>query len=109
MKTKTRQKSELNEYSSVLNGQLDCEAKEQYIDLLEKLISGKINSFKFSTKLKERNELNGDIFDSLEAKFLLLSPYEKSNEFSDFIIEIINFCYSYSELFESYATAEKCE
>jgi hypothetical protein len=103
----SKQKSELNEYSSVLDGQLDWEAKEQYIDLLEKLVSGKINSFKFYIKFKERNELNDDIFDSLEANFLPLSPHEKSNEFSDFIIEIMDFCYSYSELFESYPTAEK--
>lgn len=61
----------------------------------------------FYIKFKERNELNGDIFDSLEANFLLLSCGDKSKEFSDFISEIMDFCYSYSELFESYRTAEK--
>ena len=103
----SKQQSELNTYSCVLDGQLDWEAKEQYIDLLQKLISGKINSFKFYIKFKERNELNADILDSLEANFLLLSPQEKSNEFSDFIVEITDFCYTYSELFESILTAEK--
>ena len=101
------EKSELNEYSSLIDNTLDWETKEQYIDLLEKLISGKINSFKFSIEFKERNELNGEIFDSLETNFLLLSPHEKSKEFSGFIIEIMDFCYSYSEVFESDISVEK--
>lgn len=54
------EKSELNEYCSLLDGTLDWETKEQYIDLLEKLISGKINSFKFYIEFKERNDLNGE-------------------------------------------------
>jgi hypothetical protein len=103
----SKEKSELNEYSSVLDNTLDWETKKQYIDLLEKLISGKINSFKFYSEFKERNELNGEISDSLEANFLLLSPQEKSKEFSGFIIEIMDFCYSCSEVFESDISVEK--
>lgn len=103
------EKSELNEYSSLLDNTLDWETKEQYIDLLEKLISGKINSFKFYIKFKERNDLNGQVFDSLKANFLLLSPHEKSKEFSNFISEIMDFCYSYSEVFESYLPGEKID
>ncbi len=103
----SKEELELNEYSSVLDSTLDWETKEQYIDLLEKLISGKINSFKFYSEFKERNELNGEIFDSLETNFLLLSPHEKSKEFSGFIIEIMDFCYSYSEVFESDIFVEK--
>ena len=49
----------------------------------------------------------GEIFDSLEANFLLLSPHEKSIQFSDFIIEILYICYSHSEVFESYNPTEK--
>ena len=104
-----KEKSELNEYSSLLDSILDWETKEQYIDLLEKLISGKINSFKFSIEFKERNDSNGEIFDSLKANFLLLSPHEKSKEFSNFICEIMDFCYSYSEVFESYLPGEKID
>ena len=103
------EKSELNEYSSLLDNTLDWETKEQYIDLLEKLISGKINSFKFSIEFKERNDSNGEVFDSLKANFLLLSPHEKSKEFSNFICEIMDFCYSYSEVFESYLPGEKID
>ena len=88
---------------------LDWETKEQYIDLLEKLISRKINSFKFYIEFKERNDSNGEVFDSLKANFLLLSPHEKSKEFSNFISEIMDFCYSYSEVFESYVPGEKID
>jgi len=103
----SKEELELNEYSSVLDSTLDWETKEQYIGLLEKLISGKINSFKFYSEFKERNELNGEVFDSLETNFLLLSPQEKSKEFSGFIISIMDFCYSYSEVFESDISVEK--
>ena len=88
------EKSELNEYSSLLDNTLDWETKEQYIDLLEKLISRQINSFKFYIKFKERNDSNGEVFDSLKANF---------------ISEIMDFCYSYSEVFESYVPGEKID
>ena len=103
------EKSELNEYWSLLDNTLDWETKEQYIDLLEKLISREINSFQFYIKFKERNDSNGEVFDSLKANFLLLSPHEKSKEFSNFISEIMDFCYSYSEVFESYVPGEKID
>jgi len=103
----SKQESELKAYSRMLDRQLDWETKEQYIDLLEKLISGKIDSFKFYIEFQERNELNGEIFDSLEANFLLLSPHEKAKEFSAFIIEIMDFCYSYCEIVESDVILEK--
>ena len=101
------EKSELDEYCSLLDNTLDWETKEQYIDLLEKLISGKIDSFKFYIEFKERNYLNGEVYDSLKANYLLLSPHEKSKEFSNFIFEIMDFCHLYSEVFESYVPREK--
>ena len=91
----------------MLDNILDWETKEQYIDLLKKLISRKINSFKFYIEFKKRNDSNGDIFDSLKANSLLLSPNEKSKEFSNFISETMDFCYSYSEVFELYVPGEK--
>ena len=103
------EESELNEYLSLLDNTLDWETKEQYIDLLEKLISGKIDSFKFYIEFRERNYSNGEVFDSLKANFLLLSPHEKSKEFSNFIIEIMDFCYSYTEVFESYLPREEMD
>jgi len=103
----SEEESELSDYSSVLDGHLDWETREQYLQLLEKLINGKIDTFKFCIEFEKRNELNGEVFDSLEANFLLLSPHEKSVKFSDFIIEILDFCYSHSEIFESDIPAEK--
>lgn len=67
------------------------------------------NSFKFYIEFKERNDSNGEVFDSLKANSLLLSPNEKSKEFSNFISEIMDFCYSYSEVFESYVSGEKID
>jgi hypothetical protein len=69
----------------------------------------KINSFKFYIEFKERNDLNGEVFGSLKANSLLLSPYEKLKEFSNFISKIMDFCYSYSEVFESYGSEEKID
>ena len=103
------EESQLNEYSCVLDSTLDWETKEQYFDLLEKLISGKINSFQFYIEFKKRNDSNSEVFDSLTANFLLLSPHDKSEEFSNFISEIMDFCYSYSEVFESYVPGEKMD
>lgn len=73
------------------------------------MISGQITSFKFYLEFKERNYLNGEVFDSLKTNFLLLSPHEKENEFFNFIIEIMNLCYSYSEVFESYFPKEQMD
>lgn len=103
------EESELSEYSCLLDGTLDWETKEQYIDLFEKLISGKINSFQFYLEFRKRNDLNGEVFDSLIANFFLLSPHEKSKEFSDLIGEIVDVCYSYAEVVESYLPKEKSD
>ena len=79
------EESELNKYLYVLEETLDWETKDQYVDLLEQFLSGEINSFTFSIKFKERNNLNTESSNSLKATF---------------ISEIIDFCYSYSEIFE---------
>ena len=73
----------------MLDNTLDWETKEQYLDLLDR----EINSFKFYIKFKERDDSNGELFDSLKANFLILSPHEKSKEFFNFISEIRNFCH----------------
>ena len=103
------EKLELDEYSSLLDSTLDWETKDQFLDLLEELISGKINSFKFYIEFLKRNDSNSEVFDSLEANFLLLSPYKKSKKFSNFINEIMDFCQSYAEVFESPFPEEKID
>ena len=84
----------------MLEEAVEWETKDQYVDLLEKFLSGEINSFTFSIKFKEQNDSNTEAFNTLKANFILLSPHEKSKQFSDFINEISNFCYSYYEIFE---------
>jgi hypothetical protein len=76
------EESELKEYSCLLEATLDWETKEQYIDLLEELISGKINSFQFYLEFRKRNDLNGEIFD---------------------------ICISYEDVFESHLSKEKTD
>lgn len=70
--------------------------KERYLDLLEKLIFGKFDSFKFYI---EFNDSILKLFDSLKANFPLITK-GKLEEFSDFICEIMGSCYSYYEIFE---------
>ena len=96
------EKAELDEYSILLAAMVDWEIKEQYIDLLEKLISGKINSSQFYFKFLERYHLTVDIPDILEANFVLLSPHENADEFSELICDIKSLCISFEEIFEPF-------
>jgi len=95
------EKLELDEYSGCLDQCLDWETKDQYLELLEKLISGKISSFNFYLQFLKRNNLNCKVFHSLIDNFFLLSPHKKSEEFANFIAEIMEVCMSYSEVFEA--------
>ena len=56
----------------MLDSHLDWETREQYLQLLEKLINRKIDTFKFCIEFKKRNE----------------SPHEKSVKYSIFVIHI---------------------
>ena len=103
------EEAELTKYWCLVDGMLDWETKEQYIDLFEKLLSGKITSFQFYLEFLDRNDLNGEVCDSLKANSLLLSPHEKSEEFSNFIVEIMDYCMSYADLFESNLTKEETD
>lgn len=94
---------------SLLDCTLDWEIKDQYLDLLEDLTSGKINSFQFYLEFRERNALNSEVFDSLRANFFILSPTEKSKGFAHFICEIMNLCYGYCEVVESYLPKEEVD
>jgi hypothetical protein len=76
----------------MLDAALYWETRDIYLDLLEQLISGKIDSFEFYVEFRERTYLNSNVLDSLKANSLLLSPHQKSNEFCDFIVEIMGFC-----------------
>ena len=78
--------------------------KEQYLELLDKLVAGKIDSFKFYCEFRERQSANVYTTDNLQANRVLLSPHNKSGEFATLISDIIGFCVSYEEIFEEYLT-----
>ena len=56
------EETELNKYLYVLEETLDWKTKDEYVELWEQFLSGEINSFTFSSKFKERNDLNTEVF-----------------------------------------------
>lgn len=58
------EKSELSEDRGLLDGTLYWEAKEQYPELLEKFLSGKINLSTFFFEFKERTDSDGEVIES---------------------------------------------
>ena len=91
----------------MLKATLDWESKDQYLELIERLISGIMTGFQFSIEFQERSYLNGKVFESLKENYLLFSPHEKSKEFSCFIDDILDVCYSYEEVVEFYFPEEE--
>ena len=85
---------ELLGYSAVLNAQLEWEAGYYYLQLLDQLMEKKITSGEFFSKFHQKSIENSEVVDILESKFILLSPHEKSLDFSDFIEEIVDYCES---------------
>ena len=94
------EKSELKEYACILESAINWEVKEQYLQMLENLISGKISSLQFYNKFMKRTELTNNAYDSLIANFVLLSPHEKSEGFSQFLVDIISSCVAYENIFD---------
>jgi hypothetical protein len=87
---------ELFNYSTVLDRQLDWETRDQYLQLLEEFIEGKIDIGEFLLAFEERGRLNGEVLDILEFNFILLEPHEKSLDFLDFIQQILQYCEIYN-------------
>ena len=87
---------ELFNYSAVLDRQLDWETRDQYLQLLEEFIEGKIYIGEFLIAFEERGRLNGEVLDILESNLILLEPHEKSLDFSDFIQQILQDCAIYN-------------
>lgn len=69
---------ELFNYSAVLDRQLDWETRDQYFQLLEEFVEGKIDICEFL------------IVD--ESNLILLEPRQKSLDFLDFIQKILQDC-----------------
>jgi hypothetical protein len=87
---------ELFNYSAVLDRQLDWETRDQYLQLLEEFIEGKIYIGEFLIAFEERGRLNGEVLDILESNLILLEPHEKSLDFLDFIQQILQDCDIYN-------------
>lgn len=85
--------SELSNYSCILNGHLDWEARDHYLELLEDFRKGKIKDLEFCFNFQNRGKLNNEVADILESNLILLSPDEKSFGFSDLIEEILDRCF----------------
>jgi hypothetical protein len=87
---------ELLNSSAVLDRQLDWETRDQYLQLLEKFIEGKIDIGEFLIAFEERGRLNEEVLDILESNLILLEPHEKSLDFLDFIQQILQDCEIYN-------------
>jgi hypothetical protein len=87
---------ELSNYSGVLDTQLDWETRDQYLQLLEEFIEGKIAIGEFLIAFEERVRLNGEVLDILESNLILLEPHEKASDFLDFLCQILENCRIYN-------------
>jgi hypothetical protein len=83
---------ELLKYSAMLNRHLDWETCHQYLELLEEFLKENISISDFCSEFCERGSLNSDAVAILESNSILLSPHEKSLEFSELLEEIFDEC-----------------
>jgi hypothetical protein len=80
----------LLEYSCVLEAQLDWEAHDYYLELLDRVVKEKITISEFLYEFHQTSIVNSEVFNLLETKLVLLSSHEKSLDFSYFISEILD-------------------
>lgn len=73
---------ELFNYTAVLDRQLEWKTRNQYLQLIEEFIEGKLNIGEFLIVFEERGRLNGEVLDILESNLILLSLHKKSLKFS---------------------------
>ena len=90
-------KSKLRTYSIILIDHLNWEIRDQYLELLENYMEGKIDSFNFIMKFEERYESIEKVADLLKSNRVLLSPDENSLDFGDLLSEIDSCCKVYSD------------
>jgi len=93
---------ELSNYSATLDSQLDWEARDYYLELLDQLVKKRIPTSEFFFKFSQKSQENSEVLDFLESKLVLLSPHEKSLDFSDFINEILDYCESFNNDSDSF-------
>lgn len=83
---------ELLKYSCILNGHLNWESRQNYLNLLKDFTKGKIKYFEFCIDFETRGKLTSEATKMLESNSILLSPHEKSFGFSNLLEEIFDLC-----------------
>ena len=84
-------------YSVILIDHLNWEIRYQYLELLDKFIDKKIDSFNFRIAFCERYESIEKVADLLKSNRVLLSPDKNSLNFGDLLSKIDNCCKAYSD------------
>lgn len=93
--TNSEESRKLLRYSTMTNGYLDWCMSEHYLYLLENFRKGKIKTFEFCISFENTGKLTSDIIDILESNLIILSPNEKSLDFSDLLEEVFDICEAY--------------
>jgi len=89
--------SKLRAYSVILIDHLNWEIQDQYLELLDKFMEKKMNTFDFRNAFCERYTSIEQVADVLKSNKVLLSPNQKSLEFGDLLAKIDNCCQAYSD------------
>ena len=89
--------SRLRTYSIILIDHLNWEIRDQYLELLDKFIDKKIDSFNFRIAFCERYESIEKVADLLKSNRVLLSPDQNSLEFGDLLAKIDDCCKAYCD------------
>lgn len=84
-------------YSAIQFNHLNWEIRDQYLELLDKFIDKKIDSFNFRIAFCERYESIEKVADLLKSNLVLLSPDKNSLNFGDLLSKIDNCCKAYSD------------
>ena len=90
-------KSKLRTYTIILIDHLNWEIRDQYLELLDKFIDKKIDSFNFRIAFCERYESIEKVADLLKSNRVLLSPDKNSLNFADLLSKIDDCCKAYSD------------
>jgi len=84
-------------YSAIQFNHLNWEIRDQYLELLDKFIDKKIDSFNFRIAFCERYESIEKVADLLKSNLVLLSPDKNSLNFGDLLSKIDDCCKAYSD------------
>jgi len=84
---------ELEAYSAMIISHLHRENREQYFELIEKLLNGPINFL----QLRKKHRAINDAGERLEAELILLEPNPKCEGFDDLIDKLVSLFNKYCQ------------